>query len=173
MSDFDFELLWLKTSTFPNQNGGYHANETVPSRRRVEHHHWPSRLVATHRRRVRHPELHDRRQPVHAPASAGERRVQAVPARAVSATRHSRNGFRNRRTRRRAEVQEREGAGGEGRRGLARETGRQVRRDVRGEAHPDRRAQGEGSDRRGRGDDGRPEEGHRRQRLNEIRQANN
>jgi len=70
-----------------------------------------------------------------------------------------------RRTRRRAEVQEREGASGEGRRGLAREAGRQVRRDVRGEAHPDRRTRGEEPDRGGRGDDGRTGEGHRRQNL--------
>ena len=157
------------------KTGGYHANETVPPRRRVEHHHWPSRLVPTHRRRVRHPELHDRRQPVHSRASACERRVQALPDRAVSATRHPRNGFRDRRTRRRAEVQEREGASGEGRRRLACEAGRQIRRDVRGEAHPDRRARGEEPDRRGRGDDRWTGEGHRRLHLNatsqEVRQG--
>ena len=50
-------------------------------------------------------------------------------------------------------------------RGLAREAGRQVRRDVRGEVHPGRRARGEEPDRGSRGDDGRTGEGHRRQNL--------
>jgi len=91
--------------------------------------------------------------------------MQALSRQAVSATRRHRNGFRDCRTRQRAEVQEREGGDGKSRRGLAREAGRQVRRDVRGEAHPDRRARGEEPDRGGRGDDGRTGEGHRRQNL--------